>query len=139
MKKKRVYVESTVISYLTAKSSRDIVKQAQQLLTREWWERRNRWDLFISPVVIREIRQGDPEAARERVASVVGLAVLPDTDEVERMAMKSRIEPMKKKARMLRSHHDLLLNWFKAGKKYNNGITEGLNNKSRTRIKMAYG
>ena len=56
-----------------------------------------------------------------------------------RMVMKSRIEPMKKKARMLRSHYDLLLNWFKAGKEYNNGITEGLNNKSRTRIKLAYG
>ncbi|MDR0362038.1 MAG: transposase [Planctomycetota bacterium] len=46
---------------------------------------------------------------------------------------------MKKKARMLRSHYDLLPNWFKACKEYNNGITEGLNNKSQTRIKLAYG
>ena len=56
-----------------------------------------------------------------------------------RMAMRSRLEPMKEFARMIRSHRELILNWFKAKKEFNSGIVEGLNNKARTRIKMAYG
>ncbi len=56
-----------------------------------------------------------------------------------RMAMRSRMEPMKKFARMIRSHRKLILNWFKAHKELSSGIVEGMNNKARTRIKMAYG
>lgn len=56
-----------------------------------------------------------------------------------RMAMRSRMEPMKKFARMIRSHRELILNWFKALKELNSGIVEGMNNKARTRTKMAYG
>lgn len=56
-----------------------------------------------------------------------------------RMAMRSRMEPMKKFARMIRSHRELILNWFKAHKELSSGIVEGMNNKARTRIKMAYG
>jgi transposase len=56
-----------------------------------------------------------------------------------RMAMRSQMEPMKKFARMVRSHRELILNWFKALKELSSGIVEGMNNKARTRIKMAYG
>ena len=44
--KSRVYLETTVISYLTALASRDIVQAAHQQITREWWEQRKRFDLF---------------------------------------------------------------------------------------------
>ena len=55
------------------------------------------------------------------------------------MAMRSRLEPMKKVARMLRSHEELILNWFKAKKELSNGPTEGMNNKIRVVTRRSYG
>lgn len=54
-------------------------------------------------------------------------------------AMRSRIEPMKRVARMLRSHEALLLNWFRAKKEISSGAVEGLNNKIRTVTRRSYG
>ena len=55
------------------------------------------------------------------------------------LAMRSRIEPMKKVARMLRTHEPLLLNWFKAKGEISSGAVEGLNNKIRVVTRRAYG
>ena len=49
--KPRVYVETTIPSYLTAWLSRDLVRAAQQQVTREWWDQRAAFDLFISPLI----------------------------------------------------------------------------------------
>ena len=54
-------------------------------------------------------------------------------------AMRSRLEPMKKVARMLRSHEGLILNWFKAKGEVSSGAVEGLNNKIRVVTRRAYG
>lgn len=54
-------------------------------------------------------------------------------------AMRSRIEPMKKVARMLRSHEELILNWFKAKGEISTGPVEGLNNKIRVVTRRSYG
>jgi transposase len=54
-------------------------------------------------------------------------------------ALRSRIEPMKKVARMLRSHQALLLNWFKAKGEISSGAVEGLNNKIRVVTRRSYG
>jgi len=54
-------------------------------------------------------------------------------------AMRSRWEPMKKVARMLRAHDALILNWFKARGEVSTGATEGLNNKIRVVTRRAYG
>jgi transposase len=54
-------------------------------------------------------------------------------------AMRSRLEPMPKVARMLRTHEMLLLNWFKAKGEISGGATEGLNNKIRVVTRRAYG
>ena len=54
-------------------------------------------------------------------------------------AMRSRLEPMKKVARMLRTHEELLLNWFKAKGEISSGAVEGLNNKIRVVTRRAYG
>jgi len=54
-------------------------------------------------------------------------------------ALRSRIEPMKKVARMLRSHEDLLMNWFKAKGEISSGAVEGLNNKIRVVTRRSYG
>jgi len=56
-----------------------------------------------------------------------------------RAAMRSRLEPFKKFVNMMRAHRTLVMNWFSANKDLNSGIVEGMNNKARTRIKMAYG
>ena len=53
--------------------------------------------------------------------------------------MRSRIEPMKKIARTLRSHRALILNYFKAKKAFSSGVVEGLNNKAKVTMRKAYG
>jgi len=53
--------------------------------------------------------------------------------------MRSRIEPMKKMAKSLRKHRELILNWFKAQKQFSSGVVEGLNNKIKTTTKKSYG
>jgi len=54
-------------------------------------------------------------------------------------AMRSRLEPMQKVARMLRAHEPLILNWFRAKKEISNGAVEGLNNKIRVVTRRSYG
>jgi transposase len=54
-------------------------------------------------------------------------------------ALRSRIEPMKKVARMLRKHRPLLLNWFRAKKRISSGVVEGLNNRLKLTLRKAYG
>jgi transposase len=56
-----------------------------------------------------------------------------------RRAMYSRIEPVKRVVRMLRSHRELILNWFRSKKEFSSGVVEGLNNKAKLSTKMAYG
>jgi len=53
--------------------------------------------------------------------------------------MRSRLEPIKAVARSIRSHRELILNWFKAKKQFNSGIVEGLNYKIKLTIRKAYG
>ena len=53
--------------------------------------------------------------------------------------MRSRIEPMKKIARTLRSHRTLILNYFRARKQYSSGVVEGLNNKAKLTMRKSYG
>jgi transposase len=53
--------------------------------------------------------------------------------------MRSRIEPMKKVAKTLRAHRELILNYFKAKKQFSSGVVEGLNNKAKLTMRKAYG
>jgi hypothetical protein len=53
--------------------------------------------------------------------------------------MRSRIAPMKKIARTLRTHRELLLNYFKARKQISSGVVEGLNNKAQVTMRRSYG
>ena len=84
---RRVYIETTIPSYLTARPSRDIVQAARQQLTREWWdvERRN-YDLCISQIVLDEAAAGDAEAAQRRMAVIDTLPLLDLTFEVDGLA-----------------------------------------------------
>jgi transposase len=56
-----------------------------------------------------------------------------------RQTMRSRIEPMKKIARSLRQHRELILNYFRAQKLISSGVVEGLNNKAKVTMRKSYG
>jgi predicted nucleic acid-binding protein len=79
-----VYIETTIVSYLTAWPSRDVVRLAQQQQTHEWWDtQRGRFELVCSEVVEREAAAGDPLAAAERIKvirTIQMLAIAPKTD-----------------------------------------------------------
>jgi hypothetical protein len=78
--KKRVYIETTIVSYLTAKPSRDLIMAANQEITREWWAgRRSLYELYISQFVLDEAGDGDPEAAEKRLASLASIPLLDAT------------------------------------------------------------
>jgi hypothetical protein len=81
--KPTVYVETSVISYLTSRPSRDLVVAAHQEVTRQWWDgAADRFDLLISPMVQDELIQGDPQAGRLRLAASSSLRVLPVSQHV---------------------------------------------------------
>jgi transposase len=60
-------------------------------------------------------------------------------DEWSSRVMRSRLEPLKKVARSLRSHRELLLNWFRAKGTISAGIVEGFNNKAKLTMRKSYG
>lgn len=75
-----VHLETTVISYLVALPSRDLIVAARQATTREWWKTaRGRYRLVVSDPVLDEISVGDPEMAAERMRAVSGLDILSAT------------------------------------------------------------
>ncbi len=98
--KPALYVETSVIGYLTSRPTRHVVTAARQQITREWWEtRRTDYDLFISRFVVEEAAAGDPEAAAERAEALRGLRVLGLTPDAEALARALREEvPLPKKA-----------------------------------------
>jgi hypothetical protein len=72
-----VYVETSIISYLAARPSRDLIVAARQQLTDTWWRnRRPMFDLYVSQMVLDEILAGDPDAADRRAALVAGIPLL---------------------------------------------------------------
>ena len=84
--KSKVYVETTIVSYLSASPSRDIVLAAHQQLTREWWAHRARFDLFVSRPVLTEVARGDADAAARRIAALDGIPVLLVSAEASELA-----------------------------------------------------
>jgi len=85
---KTVYVETSILSYLTARPSRDLVVAAHQQVTRTWWdEHRGRFEVFVSPLVDQESGRGDADAAQRRVEVLKGLAVLEIVDEAYDLAV----------------------------------------------------
>ena len=86
--KLRVYVETSVISYLTAKPSRDLVAAAHQQSTRELWDQLERFDVFVSELVLEECASGDESAATSRLAIATPIQSLDFTDAVVGLAKK---------------------------------------------------
>ena len=85
--KRSVYIETSVVSYLTARPSDNVIKLACQQITRAWWDSsRIAVSAYISPYVIEEASAGDPTAAAERIEALRTIPVLPVPDEIPHLA-----------------------------------------------------
>ena len=73
MPKSKVYIETTIVSYLLASPSADLIQAAHQQATRNWWVGRNRFDLFVSRAVVAEAERGAQDAAARRVEALRGI------------------------------------------------------------------
>lgn len=87
--KPKVYVETTVVSYLTARPSRDIVIAGHQQLTRDWWEScPGKFELVASELVMQEASAGDEEAARDRLGVLDALTLLETAEDALGLAQQ---------------------------------------------------
>ena len=78
----RVYIESTIPSYVVARPARDLLQAARQQLAKDWWElEREKHELFTSQVVLDEISAGDAEMARLRIELMAKIKLLELTDD----------------------------------------------------------
>lgn len=119
--KPSVYLETTIISYITARPVADIVLAAKMKTTKDWWnECRENYDLFISDAVRLEAAKGDPEAARLRMELMAGISTLSVTQEIHDLALVfQRGIPLPPKAKVDALHLaaatfyglDFLLTW----------------------------
>lgn len=83
----RVYIETTVISYLTARPNRDVVIAGHQQIMHEWWDtRRTSYELCVSQLVLDEAGAGDAVAAQERLVVLQPMLVLETTAEALELA-----------------------------------------------------
>ncbi|NCO38893.1 MAG: DNA-binding protein [Armatimonadetes bacterium CG_4_10_14_3_um_filter_66_18] len=82
-----VYIETTIVSYLVANPSRDLVVAARQAITDEWWrEARGTYRCVTSDEVIREASLGDADMSRRRLELLAPLPVLDASEESRRLA-----------------------------------------------------
>lgn len=83
----RVYIETTVVSYLTARPSRDVVIAGHQQVTHDWWNtRRTDYELCVSELVLDEAGAGDTQAAQERLLVLQPMLVIETTTEAAELA-----------------------------------------------------
>ena len=85
--KPKVYLETTIGSYLTAWRSREVVMAGNQEATRAWWDdRRQNYHVFVSGAVLQEAIAGDTDAAARRLDALKDIAELETTDAVRDLA-----------------------------------------------------
>lgn len=82
-----VYIETSIVSYLTALPARDLLAAAWQNATSRWWEtRRRRFELFTSQLVVDEAGEGHPDAANRRLCALADIPRLSMPDAVIELA-----------------------------------------------------
>ena len=85
--KSKLYIETSIVSYLIAQPSRDIVTAARQQITRDWWQiKRLEFDLYGSEFVVREAGAGNPEMATLRLAALQGIPEIALTEAAAHLA-----------------------------------------------------
>ncbi|NEP84404.1 MAG: type II toxin-antitoxin system VapC family toxin [Okeania sp. SIO3C4] len=74
---KTLYLETSVIGYLTARPSQNLIVAANMTVTREWWDTcRDNFEIYVSETVLNEIAKGDPEMAQKRIEVITNLPFL---------------------------------------------------------------
>lgn len=82
-----VYIETSIIGYLTARPSNNLILMANLESTRQWWEtRRDRFTLYISQVVLDEVARGDAEIATRRLEILRDFPLLEVSEAVQNLA-----------------------------------------------------
>ena len=85
--KAKLYLETTIPSYLVGRPSRDLLVAAHQQITRDWWEsRRADFDLYASELVLQEVRVGDAQLATRRLELLAGVPILTVSSEILELA-----------------------------------------------------
>lgn len=80
---KTVYIETSVVSYLTARATHNLLAAAWQTATAEWWDiHKKRFELRTSALTIEEAGRGNQEAAARRLEALEGITILPLTEAV---------------------------------------------------------
>lgn len=83
-----IYVETSVISYLTSWPREDVTIAGHQRTTQEWWATAaDQFDLFVSELVVAECSRGDADAARDRLKAIDGLPIVPTSVAAETLAV----------------------------------------------------
>jgi hypothetical protein len=83
----KLHMGTTIPSYLVGRPSRDLLVAAHQAITRHWWEsRRTNFDLYVSELVVQEVRAGDSLLADQRLEILQGVPILPVSSEIMRLA-----------------------------------------------------
>ena len=83
-----VYIETSVVSYLTARPTGDLLAAAWQKATVDWWEsQKPRFDLYTSDVTVGEAGRGNPQAAARRLEALGSVPILPLTEVVVELAV----------------------------------------------------
>ncbi|MCG8363939.1 MAG: type II toxin-antitoxin system VapC family toxin [Pseudanabaenales cyanobacterium] len=95
----RVYIETTIPSYLASRPSPKVVHAGHQISAREWWENhRDRYELYTSLVTHQEAESGDADAARRRLNALNGIPMLvltPECEVIARAILDSELMPAK--------------------------------------------
>jgi len=105
---------------LTARPTEEPIRKAKQILTRQWWQRRESFDLYISQTVVDEIRLGDKTAASLRIDAVKGISILeliPAVQPLAKTLLQTGAIPAKSEADAVHIAYaavhglDILLTW----------------------------
>jgi predicted nucleic acid-binding protein len=85
----RIYIESTIPSYVVARPARDLLQAARQQTSKDWWElKRHQHELFTSQIVLAEIASGEAEMAKQRLETLAGIPVLRVNEEAEKLTLQ---------------------------------------------------
>ncbi len=85
---KSIYLETSIISYLAARPSRDLVVAAHQQLTHDWWEYRSEYELVVSELVVTEASKGDPNVANQRLNLLEGVKRIALSEQARSFALQ---------------------------------------------------
>jgi len=117
----RVYIETSIISYLAARPSRDVITAGHQQTTHDWWSiERGNFSLYASPLVLREASAGDTTAALARLQWLQGMPLViipPEAEELSELLLQKSALPAKAAADALHiataAYHriNFLLTW----------------------------